>query len=117
VGRSTLVGLLFGALAWSGTASGVGSRPTLRLLDRQPVEVHGAGFYRRERVRVTLVAARPYVRTVRSSATGTFNAAFADVSFPFDRCGNGWTLVARGARGDAATLKLPQPECPPQLGP
>jgi hypothetical protein len=117
VGRSAIVAFLLVALAWSGTASGVVSKPTLRLLDRQPVKVHGAGFVRNERVRVTVVADRRYVRTVRSSAGGTFTATFSDTSFSFDRCGNGWTVVARGARGDAATLKLPQPDCPPQPGP
>jgi hypothetical protein len=117
VGRLALVALVAGVLAASGTASGVASRPALRLLDRDPVTVKGSGFRHRERVRVTVVSNRSAVRVVRSSATGTFRVTFTGVSFAFDRCGNGWTVTARGARGDSATLKLPQPECPPQPGP
>jgi hypothetical protein len=115
--RFALVATLLGALAASGPASGVASKPTLRLLDRQPVTVRGVGFRHRERMRVTVVAGRAYLRTVRTSAVGTFTARFAGVSFSFDRCGNGWTVTARGTGGDSATLTLPQPECPPQWGP
>jgi hypothetical protein len=117
VGRFALVAVLLGALAASGTASGVASKPTLRLLDRQPVTVKGSGFRHRERVRVTVVSDRVAVRTGRTTSAGTFTVRFAGVSFSFDRCGNGWTVTARGAQGDSATLKLPQPECPPQPGP
>ncbi len=117
MGRLALIGALIAALALTGTASGGASKPTLELVRGKPLTVRGSGFQRRERVRVTIVASGNFARTVRTSARGTFTAAFGGVSFSFDRCGNGWVITARGARGDAATLKLPQPECPPSLGP
>jgi hypothetical protein len=117
VGRSAAVAALVAALAWSGAASGGTSKPALRLLDRQPVTLRGWGFKERERVRVTVVANRTFVRTVRTTAAGTFRVTFDGAFLSSDRCGNGWTITARGARGDAATLKLPQPECPPQPEP
>jgi hypothetical protein len=93
------------------------AKPALTLLDPAPVTLRGWGFQQRERVHVTVVAGRGFVRTVRTTASGTFRVTFDRVFFSTDRCGNGWTITARGARGDAATLKLPQPECPPQPEP
>jgi hypothetical protein len=108
---------LVAAVVLAGTAAGGVTKPTLKLVRVNPLTVHGSGFMRRERVRVTVVANRTFARSVRTTAAGTFTAAFGDVSLSFDRCGDGWLIAARGARGDAAVLKLPQPECPPSLGP
>jgi hypothetical protein len=93
-----------------------GARPALKVVDTKPLTIRGTHFHARERVRVAVVANRRFVHVVRTSATGTFNTAFSDVSLA-DRCGNGLLVTAQGATGDTARLKLPLPECPPSLGP
>jgi hypothetical protein len=117
VSRLALIGALAAALALTGTASGGASTPSLKLVRGKPLTVRGSGFYRLERVRVAVFASRTFLRSVRTSATGTFTASFIEVAFSFQRCGDGLIISARGARGDVAVLKLPQPECPPPLGP
>jgi hypothetical protein len=88
------------------------NRATLRLVDRAPLKLLGKGFQARERVRVTVSVRRRTAKRVIASPAGTFVVAFADVSV--DRC-SGLTAVAVGARGSRASLKLPQPQCPPRL--
>ena len=118
MGRSFLIGALAAALAVGGSVAVASTtKPTLRLVHAKPATVRGKGFYAHERVRVTIVGGKKYVRYARTNATGTFTAVFDDVTLGLDRCGNGWALFARGARGDTASSKLPQPECPPSLGP
>ncbi len=104
------------ALGVAGTAAGLGidasqKRPALRLVDRQPLILKGVRFKARERVRVVVEAADgEMVRVVRARVTGSFVASFGDVVF--DRC-TGLRVVATGARGSRASLKLPKPACPP----
>jgi hypothetical protein len=118
VARLAVIGAVGAALAFAGgTASGAPTKPVLKLVRTAPLTVRGTHFYARERVRVTVDASRRFVRTVRTSAAGAFTATFDNASLVFDRCGNNWIISARGAGGDAAMLKLPQPDCPPSLGP
>jgi len=72
--------------------------------------VRGAHFAPRETVRVTILGPAPRTqRRIRTSATGTFT-----VQLPtYDPCNMSLTVLAAGARGDAAQLKLPQRACPP----
>ena len=73
--------------------------------------VRGAHFAPREVVRVTILGPAPRIqRRVRTSATGTFTVPVPS----FDPCTESLTIVAVGARGDDARLKLPQRACPPQ---
>ena len=117
MGRVALIAPLLVAFTLAGTSAGAVSKPALKLVRANPLTLRGSGFARHERVRVTVSADRTFFRTVRTTGAGTFTAAFDDVSFSFDRCGDGWIISARGARGDRAVLKLPQPDCPPSLGP
>jgi hypothetical protein len=90
-------------------ASGAGSsKPQLKLVRGS---VHGAHFASRELVRLSFVGPAPRAqRRVRSSASGTFAAALPAAADP---CLGPLLVVARGASGDSARLKLPRRACPP----
>jgi hypothetical protein len=105
------------ALVLPASAAGVGVEieskrvPALRLLDRQPLSLRGKSFLPRELVRVTVTTdGQRTVKRIRATATGAFTANF--VSLELDRC-SGALVVASGFRGSQATLKVPQPACPP----
>jgi hypothetical protein len=102
-------------LAASGSVAAPGEavtdgRATLRLVDSAPLKLRGRGFVARERVRITVSARGRTAKRVTASAAGAFLAVFRDVSV--DRC-SGLTVVAVGSQGSRASLKLPQPQCPP----
>jgi hypothetical protein len=90
-------------------ASGAGSsRPQLKLVRGS---VHGSHFASRELVRLSFVSPAPRAqRRVRSSASGTFATALPTAQDP---CMGALLVVARGASGDSARLKLPQRACLP----
>ena len=72
--------------------------------------VRGAHFKPREVVRVTILGPAPRTqRRMRASATGTFTVVVP----AYDPCLESLTILAAGARGDDARLKLPQRACPP----
>jgi hypothetical protein len=116
--RRSLVAILCAALAVgiSGALAGT-VRPVIKITQAAPLTVQGRGFSPRERVRVTVVATRRFVHLARATARGAFTTSFGSVDASVDRCGTGLTVTARGATGDTARLKWPQPECPPSLGP
>jgi hypothetical protein len=99
------------ALGGIGSATGgTAGKPTLRLLDKQPVKLRGGSFRARERVRVTISSDEfRRARTVRATLRGSFTAQF-DVNL--DRC-MGLIATANGGNGSRATYKLPQLLCPP----
>jgi hypothetical protein len=100
-------GMLVGAL---GAASEARRSPALRLADRQPLTLRGVHFRARELVRVQVTAdSGTRTRRVRTTASGSFVSQFGPV---LDRC-SGLYAVAVGSRGSRATLKMPQPLCPP----
>jgi hypothetical protein len=103
------------SIVLAGTASGAGVRASLRIVSTRPaVVVAGAGFFPRERVRVTLTAgAAKRVRVVVSRAGGKFTARFDPVAI--DPCTDDVGVTAVGARGDRAAAKLPARQCPPAL--
>ena len=85
-------------------------KPTIAVVDRTPVVVRGTGFGSRERVVVTV---RSGIVRAMQRTTATYRGAFV-VRFDGVRltaC-TGATLVATGARGHAAQLKLELRECP-----
>lgn len=102
------VALLVAATACA--ASGAGSSKAQLKLVRG--SVHGSHFASRELVRLSFVGPAPRAqRRVRSSANGTFAAAVPTAAQ--DPCMGPLLVVARGASGDSARLKLPRRACPP----
>src|SRR5690242_5256874 len=96
--------ILAAALVAAAPAGGT-THPSLALLRAQPLTVRGTGFVARERV----VLRTGQVRVVvRASGLGRFVAAFA----AGDRCSGG-RVLAVGASGDHALLRLPPVECAP----
>jgi hypothetical protein len=75
--------------------------------------VHGSHFHARERVRVTVTTTSKVVRTIRTSARGTFTLG----ATPFDPCVEA-VVLAVGARGEVARLKVMPRGClPPDTAP
>jgi len=87
-------------------AYGAAKRATLLM---SGTTVRGTHFHPRERVRVKIMIASTTVRTVRTTALGTFSIAVPT----FDRCSDSLVIAAVGARGDSATLKLMPRMCAP----
>jgi hypothetical protein len=105
---------LTGALVPTGAATAQDGA-TLRLQDRSPIAVSGAGFERGERVRVTLLRETNARKIVRASRAGTFTVTF--VGTTVTRC-DVVRVIATGGRGSRAALKiLPPPACIPLRAP
>jgi hypothetical protein len=102
----TLVALVFVLPAPASSTQ----RPVVRLQASSPAKIAGSHFAPRERVRLVLTSESTWKKTVRTNARGAFVATFLDAAV--DRC-NGFAIVARGARGDLATLKGFPFACPP----
>jgi len=114
--RPSLVSLAVLLAAVTAVASSAATaalpKPRLVLSDAQPATVHGAYFARSERVRLSFSAGGDAsTTTVGTSATGTF-VATAPPGFKYSPCGAPLVVRAIGARGDHATLRVPQRECP-----
>ena len=93
-------------------ATSAPTKPRLALSVVQPATVRGTHFAALERVRVSFSAGgAASMRTVRTTAAGTFVAP-APAVFTYSPCGAPLLVIAVGARGDRATLKLAQRECP-----
>jgi hypothetical protein len=90
-------------------APAVAAPPSLSVVARAPLVVHGAGFAARERV--TLVAAGRRL-SLRASRSGAFSATLPTL----DRCSAG-RVIAVGASGDRAALRIPPVECAPASTP
>jgi hypothetical protein len=101
----------FGSAA-TGNGHGGGGRATLTLLKPQPVKVRGTRFLAGERVRITVSAQTRKTKRVIASARGSFVVTVEGVAV--DRC-QALTAFAVGNGGSRASLKLPQPLCPPRL--
>jgi hypothetical protein len=103
--------LLFAAMACA-TSGASGSMPRLKL---SRGSVHGSHFAPRELVRLSFSGPAPRAqRRVRVGATGRFATALPTAQDP---CVSPLVVVARGASGDSARLKLPQRGCPPAAKP
>jgi hypothetical protein len=115
--KRTVVALLVVALTAGGVAIALGSssrsQPHLRLVSGTPLKARGTGFHARERIRTTArTSGQVRLRRVTTDARGAFTVSFGALSL--DPCA-GFTIVAVGARGDSADLKLPMRECAPRL--
>lgn len=98
------IGLLALALALGASwAAGTGT-PVLRLVDRSPLTVAGTSFEPREQVQLTVfVDDETTSRSVRAGSRGGFSVRFSALSV--GRCDE-LRIVARGATGNRAVLKL-----------
>jgi hypothetical protein len=85
-------------------------KPKLHVYAGSPVRVTGVGFHARERVKLTFTADGVWRRALRTTSTGRFAAVFLDVTL--DRC-TGYAVLARGASGTMATLKVMPVACAP----
>src|SRR5436309_5117835 len=103
-----------GALAAGSGPSGGSVRPSLRLVDTNPVTVRGANF--RPSERITLVASSTErgsstvsreTKVVRSGVRGGFTAVLPTVEF--NECGH-FSVTASDAAGERATYKI-VPKC------
>jgi hypothetical protein len=104
--------VLLAVLAVAAPAAAAATKPTLRLSSEQPVTVRGAHFARLERVRVSFSAGgAAATRTVRTTESGAL-VATAPADFAYSPCGAPLVVIAVGARGDRATLRIAQRECP-----
>jgi len=72
--------------------------------------IYGRNFHRHERVRLTLVLQIREVRQVRTTGTGAF---VTPLPAAYDPCTEALSIIAVGAQGDSARIKLPQRACPP----
>jgi hypothetical protein len=118
--RKALVAFVCAGFVVAMLAATVGARdakrhPSLRLVDSAPLTLRGTEFIRGERVRINVqVGGESDSRTARAGTLGGFVITFADATL--DRC-SGLFVVAVGASGSRATLKLPMPHCPVPLTP
>jgi hypothetical protein len=88
------------ALATASTSGAVVIRPTLRLADRTPVVIRGAGFAPHERVTVVVASGSRSSSRVSSNANGAFIARF---KFALGRCAR-YSVQAFGSTGSRAHL-------------
>ncbi len=90
--------------------------PRVRLADRSPAAVTGAGFRHGEMVLVRVSnGTLALSKRVRTTSDGTFTARFAH-DVPMQPCGQ-IAISARGATGDRAGWKTPPQVCGTQLAP
>ena len=110
VGRRSgpLIAVAVVELALGGACAAGDSHPSLKIVQRSPLVVSGAGFRRSELVSVQVPGTS--VR-VRASHTGSFRVTFSSG----DRC-TGGRVVATGKFGDHAVLRLPPTLCAPAGG-
>jgi hypothetical protein len=93
-------------------AAAVSTAPTLAILSVSPLQVRGADFAARERVRVTFeVAGSARAVVVRTTARGTFTVAVPG-GVMYDPCG-ALLVNAQGQHGETTFLRRPPRECAP----
>lgn len=91
-------------------SAGARTRATLRVVDRAPLTVAGAGFRSRETVRLTVtINAQSWTKMTSASAGGTFVVAWRRLRF--DPCATPAVISAHGAETGTVTAKIPTPEC------
>jgi hypothetical protein len=91
------------------------ARPSLRLVDIDPVTLRGAGFAPGERVRLTFHGRTvTLTRSAKTTAAGTFTARFAEVT-DRERCDVVLKATAAGTTGDRASARFPARACPVRM--
>ncbi len=85
-------------------------RPTLRLVDMQPLAIGGSSFAPAERVRLRVsTGGATMLRTVSANGSGRLAATF---ELAWDRCSGDLVASATGSSGSRAMLKRSQLQCP-----
>lgn len=112
--RGAVTAALALVVAAAGTAAGGVAKPSLAVVERQPLVVRGAHFGARELVRVTAVSDGSESVRVRATRRGTFVVTLPGLTV--DRC-SGLGIRAVGGRGHVAAVKLPLPACLPARSP
>lgn len=103
--RKIAIAVALAAVVPTLAATAATPRPTLKLVDREPLVVRGEQFRPGERVTVTASTGLG-PRTVRTTAyRGAFRATFR---LPNQPCAAAWLVRARGSLGSTATLRLAQ---------
>ncbi len=110
--RATIVSLTAAVAALCVTApSSAASPPRLRVAGTQPLVVLGSAFDPGEHVTLTaLTLTGPKKILAKATRSGGFRATFRLSTQP---CGRAFTIVARGAAGNRATLRLVGAPCIP----
>jgi hypothetical protein len=105
------VALVLAAVALGAAAPAFATTAQLRLADRAPLTLRGAGFDASERVEVRVKLGDDAAkRFVRADRTGRFLVRFAGLVY--DRCHGALVVAAIGARGTRAGFSLQPLECP-----
>jgi hypothetical protein len=113
----TVLGAITVVSAVAGAGAGAAERaPNLRLVDRNPLALHGSSFKPGERVRVTVsIPPRRWERRVLAGPRGRFTIVFQQVHVG-DPCTTDFHATAVGGGGSIARLKQPGRLCPMPLG-
>jgi len=102
--RTLLAALLLGGLIATTAAATAQGRPTLRVVDKDPLVVRATGFTSREHVTLRATwRAKSIVRRVRSGPGGGFTIRFAGTQFDF--CAGFTSLRATGARSGTVVIR------------
>lgn len=86
-------------------------RPSLRIVDRDPLTLTGRTFRAHELVRVSVQSgkSKTLTRKVRADAAGRFRIAVAGVKL--DRCSGDLEVTAAGGRGSSVSFSLRRLDC------
>jgi hypothetical protein len=97
------------AIALAAPAAAAAPRPTLRLLERDPITVAGAHFRPLGVVKVTVYVDPTVTRAARTTRAGTFRLSFGHVEI--GPCGGAAQVQAVEARGQTAAVAIPRGSC------
>ena len=106
-----LIVLLACAVLLPASLEAATARPSLRIVDRDPLTFGGRAFHADELVSVTVRsgATKARVRKARTDGTGRFILAFAGLRL--DRCSGSLEVIATGRRGSKASFVLNRINC------
>ena len=105
----TILTAILAAAVLAGPAAGSARKPSLTLVESDPITVAGAHFSPHGGVRVTVYALRTVTRATTASRAGTFRLTF---SGPLLGACSGTALVqAVGPEGQVAALRIRRPSC------
>jgi hypothetical protein len=105
-----LIVVFVAVVAPAATSACLKPAATLRVVDRSPLTVLGAGFKARERVVVTALGGEVPARVmVTATRTGRFRAT---LDLALDPCTGPEIIRAAGAKGSWAQLRFILRECP-----
>ena len=106
-----LIVLLACAMLVPASLEAASVRPSLRIVDRDPLTFGGRAFQADELVSVSVRsgAAKARIRKARADGTGRFTLAFAGMRL--DRCSGSLEVIATGRRGSKVSFVLNKIDC------